>query len=52
MPVFLWMRMYLAFLVSRTASGGVIWGGCDLIMILHSLSANGWGCVRLASCLA
>ena len=23
----------------------VFWGVCDLIMILGSLSANGWGCV-------
>ena len=22
-----------------------VWGVCDLIMILGSLSANGWGCV-------
>ena len=22
-----------------------VWGFCDLIMILGSLSANGWGCV-------
>ena len=28
-----------------TASGGVFWGVCELIMILGSLSANGWGCV-------
>ena len=26
-------------------SGGVFWGFCDLIMILGSLCANGWGCV-------
>ena len=26
-------------------SGGVFWCVCDLIMILGSLSANGWGCV-------
>ena len=26
-------------------SGGVFWSVCDLIMILGSLSANGWGCV-------
>ena len=28
-------------------SGGQVhvWGVCDLIMILGSLSANGWGCV-------
>ena len=29
----------------RTTSGGVFWDVCDLIMILGSLSANGWGCV-------
>ena len=45
MPVFWWMRLELDFLVSRTASGGVVWGVCELIMILDSLSANGWGCV-------
>ena len=39
------MRLDLVFLVGRTASGCVIWGVCDLIMILGSLSANGWGCV-------
>ena len=33
--------MDLVFLVSRTASGGVFWGVCDLIMILGS----GWCCV-------
>ena len=43
MPVFWWMRLDLVFLVSRTTSGGVFWGVCDLIMILGSLSANGWG---------
>ena len=25
----------------------VFWGVCDLIMILGSLSANGWGCVSV-----
>ena len=35
----------LVFLVGRTTSGGVFGGICDLIMILGSLSANGWGCV-------
>ena len=45
MPVFWWMRQDLVFLVSRTASGGVCLGVCELIMILGSLSANGWGCV-------
>ena len=47
MPVFWWMRLDLVFLVSRTASSGVFWDECDLIMILGSLSANGWGCVRV-----
>ena len=45
MPVFWWMRLYLVFVVCRIASGGVFWGVCELIMILGSLSANGWGCV-------
>ena len=35
------------FLVGRTAFGGVFLGVCDLIMILGSLFANGWGCVPL-----
>ena len=35
------------FLVGRTVSGGVFWGVCELIMILGSLSANGWGCVPI-----
>ena len=51
MPVFWWMRLDLVFLVGRSASGGVFWGVCDLIMILGSLSANGF-CSCLASCLA
>ena len=37
----------LVFLVGRTASGGVFWGVCDLIMILGSLSVHGWGCVSV-----
>ena len=45
MPVFWWMRLDLVFLVGRATSGGVFWGVCDLIMILGSLSANGWHCV-------
>ena len=45
MPVFWWMRLDLVFLVGRTVSSGVFWGVCDLIMILGSLSASGWGCV-------
>ena len=39
------MRLDLVFLVGRTTSTGVFWGVCDLIMILGSLSASGWGCV-------
>ena len=34
--------MDLVFLVGRTTSGVVFWGVCDL-MILGSLSDNGWG---------
>ena len=45
MPVFWWMRRDLVFLVHKSASGGVFWGVCDLIMIFGSLSSNGWGCV-------
>ena len=45
MPVFWWMRLYLVFLVGRTASVGEFWGVCELSMILGSLSANGWCCV-------
>ena len=45
MPVFWWMRPGLVFLVGRTASGGVFLDVCECIMILGSLSANGWGCV-------
>ena len=45
MPVFWQMRLDLVFLVGRTASSGVLLGVCDLIMILGSLSASGWGCV-------
>ena len=39
------MRLDLGFLVGRTVSGGVFWAVCDLVMILGSLSANGWDCV-------
>ena len=42
MPVFWWMRLDLVFLVGRTTSGGVFQGVCGLIMILDSLSANGF----------
>ena len=45
MTVFWWMRLDLVFLLGRTASGGVFWGVCYLIMILGTLSANGWCCV-------
>ena len=45
MPEFWWMRLDLVFLVGTFSSGGVFWGVCGLIMILGSLSANGWGCV-------
>ena len=45
MPVFWWMRLDLVFLLGKTVSGGVFWGACDLIMILGSLSDNGFGCV-------
>ena len=45
MPLFWWMRLYLVFLLSRTVSGGVFWGVCELIMILGSFCANGWVCV-------
>ena len=43
MPVFWWMRLDLVFLVGRTKSGPVFWCVSELIMILGSLSANGWG---------
>ena len=45
MPVFWWMRLDLFSLVGRAESSGVFWDVCKLIMILGSLSANGWGCV-------
>ena len=45
MPVCWWMSLDIVFLVGRTASGGVFGGVCGLIMILGSLSANGWSCV-------
>ena len=44
-PVFCCMRLDLIFLLGRNSSGGVFGGVCELIMILGSLSANGWGCV-------
>ena len=45
MPVFWWVCLDLVFLVGTSTSGGVFWGVYGLIMILGSLSANGWGCV-------
>ena len=45
MPVFWWMRLDLVFLVHRTMSDDVFWGVCEIIMILGSLSANGWDCI-------
>ena len=39
------MRLDPVFLVDKTVPGVVFWGVCDLIMILGSLSANGWGYV-------
>ena len=45
MPVFWWMRVDLVFLVGRMTSSGVFSGVFDLIMILGSLSSNGWGCI-------
>ena len=33
-------------------ASGVFWGVCELSMILGNLSANGWLCSCLASCLA
>ena len=40
-----WMSLDLVFLVGRAVSSGVVWYVCELIMILGSLSATGWGCV-------
>ena len=45
MPEFWWMRLDVVFLVGTSTSGGIFWGVCGLIMILGSLSTNGWGCV-------
>ena len=45
MPVLWCMWLDLVFLVGRSTSGSVFLGVCDLIMVLGSLSANGWGCV-------
>ena len=45
MPLFWWVGLDLVFLLGRDTSGGVFWGVCELIIILASLSSNGWGCV-------
>ena len=45
MPVFWWMRLDLVFLVAGPRLVVCFGGVCGLIMILGSLSANGWGCV-------
>ena len=45
MPVFWWIWLDLVFLFGRPASGGVFWAFGDLIMILGSLSSNGFCCV-------
>ena len=39
------MRLDLVFQLGKTKSGGVFCSVCELIMILDSLSANGWNCV-------
>ena len=43
MLVFCWVGLDLVFLVGRATSSGMFWGVCELILILGSLSANGWG---------
>ena len=45
MPGFWWIRLDLFFLLGKTTSSGVFCSVCEPIMILGSLSANGWGCV-------
>ena len=40
-----WAGLGFVFLLGRAMSGGVFWGFCELIVILGSLCANGWGCV-------
>ena len=45
MPEFWWISLDLVFLMGTSMSGGVFWGVCGLLMILGSLSANGWGYV-------
>ena len=44
-PVFWWMSLDLVFLEGRAVSVGLFGDVCEVIMILGSLSANGWGCV-------
>ena len=44
--ILLWVLFQSLFpLKGRATSGGLLWGGCELIMTLGSLSADGWGCV-------
>ena len=43
--MFWWVGLDLIFLVGRATSSDVFWGVLELIMILGSLSANGWVCV-------
>ena len=45
MPVFWWICLDLVFLLGRVEFGGVLWGVCEISMILGILSANGWVCV-------
>ena len=45
MPVFWCLKLDLVVLMGRTVSSGVFWDVCELLMILGSLPANGWGCV-------
>ena len=45
MPVFWWVGLDLGFLVGRATSDGLIWGFCEVNVILGSLSANRWDCV-------
>ena len=44
-PVFWWVGLDLVFLVGRDTCSGVFCGVCELIMVLGSLCASGWGCV-------
>lgn len=50
MPVLWWMELSLDSLMSRAASGGKLWGVCELSMTSGSLSAIRWGCVPYLTC--